>query len=49
MDIEAQRRRADCPATAVAVDRVVESEARIDVARIVSDAVAGSSVMELLQ
>ncbi|MEA2003809.1 MAG: tRNA uracil 4-sulfurtransferase ThiI [archaeon] len=37
------------PVTAATVARVAENEARIDVARIVSDAVAGSSVPELLQ
>jgi hypothetical protein len=47
MDVEARRRRADRPATAVA--REAENEAKINVARIVSDAVAGSSVLELLQ
>jgi thiamine biosynthesis protein ThiI len=39
----------DRPMTAAAVARVDKNEARIDVARIVSDAVAGSSVLELLQ
>ena len=39
----------DRPATAATVDRVAKNEERFDVARIVSDAVAGSSVLKLLQ
>jgi hypothetical protein len=39
----------DRPVTAATVARVAENEERLDVARIVSDAVAGSSVLELLQ
>ena len=39
----------DRPATAATVARVAKNEERLDVARIVSDAVAGSSVLELLQ
>jgi thiamine biosynthesis protein ThiI len=37
------------PATAATVARVAKNEERLDIARIVSDAVAGSSVLELLQ
>ena len=37
------------PVTAATVLRVAENETRIDVARIASDAVAGPSVLELLQ
>jgi thiamine biosynthesis protein ThiI len=39
----------DRPATAATVARVAKNEERLDIARIVSDAVAGSSVLELLQ
>jgi len=39
----------DRPMTAVAVARVAKNEERLDIARIVSEAVAGSSVLELLQ
>ena len=39
----------DRPMTAATVARVDKNETRIDVARIVSDAAAGSSVLELLQ
>ena len=49
MDVEARASVRTRPMTAVAVARVADNEARIDVARIVSDAVAGSSVLELLQ
>ena len=41
--------REDRPVTAATVARVEENEARIDVAGIVSDAVAGSSILKLLQ
>jgi thiamine biosynthesis protein ThiI len=37
------------PMTSATVARVAKNEERLDVARIVSDAVAGSSVLELLQ